>query len=74
MVGLKGIRIEKPEQIDQTLAEILNTDNPVLLDVLCDPNVPIIPPHLDKDMLGKFSKAMLKGDPELLSVLRQIIK
>jgi pyruvate dehydrogenase (quinone) len=74
MLGLKGIRIEEPGQIQQALEEILSADKPALLDVLCDPNVPIIPPHLDKELLGQFSKAMLKGDPESASMMRQVIK
>jgi pyruvate dehydrogenase (quinone) len=44
------------------------------LDVVCDPNVPIIPPHIDMAMLSKFSKAMIKGDPESSQVIRQVIK
>lgn len=74
MVGLKGIRIEDPAQIQQALEEILSADKPALLDVLCDPNVPIIPPHLDKELLEQFGKSMLKGDPESASMLRQVIK
>ena len=74
LIGLKGIRIDQPEQIDVALKEILNSDRPAVLDVVCDPNVPIIPPHVDKTTLSKFSRAMIKGDPESSSVIRQVIK
>jgi len=74
LVGLKGIRIDQPEQINNALNGVLNSDRPAVLDVVCDPNVPIIPPHVDKTMLSKFSKAMIKGDPESSSVIRQVIK
>ena len=74
LVGLKGIRIDQPEQINSALNGVLNSDRPAVLDVVCDPNVPIIPPHVDKTMLSKFSKAMIKGDPESSSVIRQVIK
>ncbi|KQR70216.1 thiamine pyrophosphate-requiring protein [Pedobacter sp. Leaf176] len=74
LVGLKGIRIDHPDQIDVALNEVLNSDRPAVLDVVCDPNVPIIPPHVDKTMLSKFGRAMIKGDPESSSVIRQVIK
>jgi pyruvate dehydrogenase (quinone) len=74
LVGLKGIRIDRPEQIDEGLQELLSADRPAVLDVVCDPNVPIIPPHIDMAMLSKFSKAMIKGDPESSQVMRQVIK
>lgn len=73
-LGLIGIRIHAPEQIQIALNTILNSDRPAVLDVMCDPNTPIIPPHIDKEMLMKFSKAMLKGDPESFSIIRQVIK
>jgi len=74
LMGLKGVRIDRPEQIDAALDEVLNSERPALLDVVCDPNVPIIPPHIDMTMLGKFSRAMMKGDPESSQVIRQVIK
>jgi len=74
LLGLSGIRIDQPEQIDGALAEVLSADRPALLDVVCDPNVPIIPPHIDKATLVKFSKAMLKGDPDSAQVIRQTIR
>ena len=44
LVGLKGIRIEHQGQIKPALAEALSADRPVVLDVVTDPNVPIVPP------------------------------
>lgn len=74
LLGLKGVRINRPDQIGQALDEILNSDRPSVLDVVCDPNVPIIPPHIDLTMLVKFNKAMMKGDPQSSEVIRQSIK
>ena len=36
--GVKGIRVEKPEQIAAAIAEALAAEGPVLIDVLADPN------------------------------------
>ena len=74
LLGLHGIRIDQPEQIDAALDEMLKVDRPVVLDVVCDPNVPILPPHVDKQMLVKFGEAMIKGDAESANVMRQVIK
>lgn len=74
LLGLKGVRVEKPEQIDDALNEALTGVMPVVLDVLTDPNVPIMPPHIDMKQLSKFSKALLKGDPEQQGIVRQTIR
>ena len=74
MLNLHGVRIDSPEQIDAALADVLSSDRPTVLDVVCDGNVPIIPPHIELATLTKFSKAMLKGDPESFDVMRQVIR
>lgn len=74
LLGLKGIRIETPDQIKTGLLEALNADRPVVLDVVVDADIPVLPPHLDKEQLLNFSKAMLKGDSESIGVIRQTIR
>src|SRR5690606_35455699 len=74
LVGLKGIRIENQDQIKPALVEALSPERPIVLDILTDPNVPIVPPHMDMAQLAKFSKAMLKGDPEQTGIIRQTIR
>lgn len=74
LLGLKGIRIERPEGIEAALKEALHADRPTVLDFVVDGNVPISPPHLIKEQLMNFSKAMLKGDPESTKLVRQSIR
>jgi pyruvate dehydrogenase (quinone) len=74
LIGLKGIRIEKPEEISPALDQLLNADRPAVLDVLVDPDVPVLPSHVSMDQLSKFNKALLKGDPESAGIIRQIIR
>jgi pyruvate dehydrogenase (quinone) len=74
LLGLKGIRIERPEEIEVALKEALQADRPTVLDFVVDGNVPISPPHLIKEQLVNFSKAMLKGDPESANLIRQSIR
>ncbi|MEX2592286.1 MAG: thiamine pyrophosphate-dependent enzyme [Anditalea sp.] len=74
LVGLRGIRIDRPDQIQTSLDQVLSADCPAVLDVVTDPNVPIVPPHVDMVQLSKFTKAILKGDPEKTGIIRQTIK
>ena len=74
LLGLKGIRIERPQGIEAALKDALRADRPTVLDFVVDGNVPISPPHLIKEQLMNFSKAMLKGDPESTKLVRQRIR
>lgn len=74
LIGLQGIWVEQPEEMDAALDELINADVPAVLDVVVDPNVPIIPSHIDFKTWRKFTQALLKGDPEQSGIIRQIIK
>lgn len=74
LLGLKGIRVEKPEDISTALDQALSVDRPIVLDILVDPDVPIVPPHITMKQMSKYSKALLKGDSDSLGIIRQTIK
>lgn len=74
LLGLKGVRINHPDQIEGALDEVMASDRPAVLDVVCDANTPIIPAHVDREMLGKFTRAMMKGDPESATLTRQLLR
>jgi pyruvate dehydrogenase (quinone) len=71
LLGLQGIRVETPGDISAALDKALSADRPTVLDMLVDPNVPILPPHITMEQMAKYSKALIKGDPESAGVLRQ---
>ncbi|MBW4092295.1 MAG: thiamine pyrophosphate-requiring protein [Proteobacteria bacterium] len=69
MLGLKGIFVDRPEQVGAAWDEALSADRPVILEAFTDPNVPPFPPHITlKDARNFLS--MLPKEPELGSVLR----
>ncbi|HET7173299.1 MAG TPA: thiamine pyrophosphate-requiring protein, partial [Nocardioidaceae bacterium] len=72
--GLAGVRVEKPEQIKPAWEEALRADRPTVLDVLCDANVPPIPPHASLDQMKATAGALLHGDEDRWAVLREGIK
>lgn len=44
LLGLTGIRVETPEQLAGAWERALAADRPVVLEVLTDPDVPLLPP------------------------------
>lgn len=64
MLGLRGRRVERPEDVGPAWDEALSADRPMVLDVVTDPEVPPLPPHLSYDQAKSLLASILKGDPE----------
>jgi pyruvate dehydrogenase (quinone) len=69
LIGLGGLRVEDPEQVGPAWEQALSADRPFVLDMVTDPNVPPLPPHITLKQARGFMSAMVKGDPEAGSVL-----
>ena len=74
LLGLRGVKVDDPQQLAAAWDEVLSADRPALLEVVVDPNVPNIPPHISFEQMVKFTKAMAKGDPKELGVITQTFK
>jgi pyruvate dehydrogenase (quinone) len=72
--GLRGIRMEKPEDVGPGWDEALSADRPVVIDAIVDPTVPPLPPHIRMDQAKAFAAAIFKGDPEAWETIKQSIK
>ncbi len=70
-LGLIGVEVDKPGQVGAAWDQALAADRPVVLDVHTDPDVPPIPPHATFDQMKDAAKALLKGDPDGLGVLKE---
>ncbi|MDQ2707659.1 MAG: thiamine pyrophosphate-requiring protein [Actinomycetota bacterium] len=68
-LGLRGVVVDKPDQIASAWDDALNAGRPTVLDVHCDPNVPPIPPHATVAQMTSAAKAMLAGDEDRWGVL-----
>jgi pyruvate dehydrogenase (quinone) len=68
-IGLEGTRIEDPEQVGPAWDRALAADRPFVLDMVTDPNVPPLPPHITLKQARHFMGALAKGDPEASNVL-----
>src|ERR1051326_8652752 len=74
MLGLIVIRVDKPEQIADAWDQALSATRPVILEVITDPEVPTLPPHITFDEAKKFMESMLAGDPHLGHIIKQTFK
>ncbi|MCK8677670.1 thiamine pyrophosphate-requiring protein [Streptomyces lichenis] len=73
-IGLDGTRVEKPKQVEQAWDRALAADGPFVIDFRTDPAVPPIPPHAELDQIEAAAAAVLQGDSDTASVLKQGIK
>jgi pyruvate dehydrogenase (quinone) len=72
-LGLKGIRVERPEDVGPAWDEALAADVPVLYEAVTDPEVPPLPPHIRFEQAQKLAKA-LPGDPHAGRIIKQSLK
>jgi pyruvate dehydrogenase (quinone) len=74
LIGFKGIRVDDPEQIGPAWDEALSADRPVIIDVICDPEIPPLPPHITFKQAKAYLSAIWKGDPETTGIIRKSAK
>jgi pyruvate dehydrogenase (quinone) len=74
LVGLHGVRVDRPEDVGPAWDECLNAGRPAVLEAVTDPEVPPLPPHIRFEQAHQLSKALLKGDPAAPQILRESLK
>jgi pyruvate dehydrogenase (quinone) len=74
MIGLNGIRVEDPEAIGAAWEGALTADRPTVLDIVADPEVPPLPPHITLEQAKNFASAVLGGDPGSGRLIAQSIR
>jgi pyruvate dehydrogenase (quinone) len=73
-LGLKGIKVTDPEKLGAAWDEVLHADRPAVLEVVTDPDVPTIPPHITFDQMKNYARTLLRGDPHEKGIIRQTFK
>ena len=73
-LGLKGLRMERPEDIGQVWNEALAADRPVVINAYTDPEVPPLPPHINFEQAKHFALSLSKGDPHMEGSIRQSLR
>ena len=74
MLGFEGIRIEKEDDIIPGLEQAFAAQKPVLVDVLSDPNVPPLPPHITFKQMKAFTSSLIEGDTDFWGMIKQTYK
>jgi pyruvate dehydrogenase (quinone) len=73
-LGLKGIRLNKPESVEAAWKEALAADRQVVIDAHTDPEVPPLPPHITWAQARNFMGSILKGDTHSRRMIWQSVK
>jgi pyruvate dehydrogenase (quinone) len=73
-IGLRGIRVDNPDEVGDAWEQALSSDRPVVLEAITDPDVPTLPPHISLKQAKDFMEMALKGDPDEGGVIKQAAK
>jgi pyruvate dehydrogenase (quinone) len=74
ILGLKGLTVAAPEDVDRVWDQALAADRPVVIDVKADPNVIALPPHATFEQTKNLFLALARGDSDRGAILDQLIK
>ncbi|MEA2161075.1 MAG: hypothetical protein QOD66_3455 [Solirubrobacteraceae bacterium] len=74
LLGLRGIRVDAPEQVGPAWDAALSSDRPVVLEAVTDPEVPPLPPHITIEQAKALSSALIGGDPNAREIIKQAFK
>ncbi len=74
MIGLEGIRVDRPDEVGPAWDAALAADRPVVLEAVTDPEVPPLPPHITLEQAKALSSALLAGDPSAAQIVKQAFK
>jgi pyruvate dehydrogenase (quinone) len=71
LLGLSGVRIDSPDQVDAAWDAALAADRPFVIDAVVDKDMPMLPPHVSLEQALGTLKSQLSGDPAAPGILRQ---
>ncbi len=74
LLGLHGMRVEDPEELAGAWDTALNSDRPVVLETVTDPDVPPLPPHVKFEQAKSLMFALAKGDVDTFGVVERAFK
>ncbi|MBV9191953.1 MAG: thiamine pyrophosphate-requiring protein, partial [Betaproteobacteria bacterium] len=74
LVGLEGLRVDRPEDIGPAWDRALSAKKPVVLEMVTDPNVPPLPPHITMKQAKAYLEALIKGDSDAIEVVKASAK
>ncbi len=74
LIGLRGIRVDDPEQVGAGWEQALASEVPVVYEVVTDPEVPPLPPHVTLAQAHAFASAVAHGDVGRRRMIRNALR
>jgi pyruvate dehydrogenase (quinone) len=74
LLGLKGIHVGDPGRVASAWDEALAAERPVVLEMITDPDVPPLPPHITLEQAKAYLSALIKGDPDSIGMVKASAK
>jgi pyruvate dehydrogenase (quinone) len=74
LIGLHGVRVDRPEDVGAAWDECLAAGRPALLEAITDPEVPPLPPHIRFEQAKGMAKAIAARDPAAREMITQSLK
>jgi len=74
LIGLRGIRVETPDDVAPAWDAALASDRPVVVEALTDPEIAALPPHITFDQARALTSALLQRDPGSRNLIRRSFK
>ncbi|HEX7054269.1 MAG TPA: thiamine pyrophosphate-requiring protein [Burkholderiales bacterium] len=71
MLGFAAMKVEREEDVGLAWDAALAADRPTVLEIVTDPNVPPLPPHITLKQAKSYFEALIKGDPDAIAVVKE---
>lgn len=76
LLGLEGIRVTSPDEVGPAWDRALSAGRPAVLEVVTDPEMPPLPPHVSMKQFGAYMAALRKetgaaGSAALRATIKQ---
>ena len=74
LLGLGGIRVDQPQDIGPAWDRALSAKVPTVVEMVTDPDVPPLPPHISAEQAKNFVKALWHRDADAIGIIQSSIK
>jgi pyruvate dehydrogenase (quinone) len=74
LLGLGGIRVDRPEGIGEAWDRALAADRPTVLEMVTDPSVPPLPPHITMEQAKAYLSALIERDADSIAIVKASAK
>ncbi|MGY6272229.1 thiamine pyrophosphate-requiring protein [Achromobacter denitrificans] len=62
LLGLEGVRVDSPDAVGPAWDRAFAADRPVVLEMVADPEMPPLPPHIPAKQVAAYVRALRKED------------